>query len=173
MCGKAGAGKSTLAASLAAQHAATRIIEDIWMVRLYGDQLKTFDDYLRLSPRLRSVIGPLTVDLLSAGRNVVLDFPANTRTSRQWFRTLFEQAGADHTLHFLDTPDQACLHRIGKRNQERPEGSHHLTEETFFQVSAYFQAPMGDEGFKVQRYPPGSGCDHASARSKPIQGHRS
>lgn len=154
MCGKAGAGKSTLAASLAAQHAATLITEDIWMVRLFGDQMKTFDDYLRFAPRVRSVVGPLTVDLLGAGRNVVLDFPANTRVSRQWFRTLFEQARADHTLHFMDTPDRDCLQRIGKRNEERPEGSHHLTEETFFQVSAYFQPPLADEGFRVRRYTP-------------------
>ena len=92
LCGKPGAGKSTLAASLAAQHSATLLTEDIWMVRLYGDQLKTFDDYLRFAPRVRSVAGPLAVDLLRAGHSVVLDFACNTRASRQWVRTLFEQA---------------------------------------------------------------------------------
>lgn len=153
LCGKPGAGKSTLAASLAARHSAMLLSEDIWMVRLYGDQLHSFDDYLRFAPRVRSVAGPLAVDLLRAGQNVVLDFACNTRTSRHWVRTLFEQAGADHTLHWLDTPDSACLQRIARRNEERPEGSHHLSDEVFFQVAAYFQAPEADEGLQVLRHP--------------------
>lgn len=64
-----------------------------------GDQMKTFDDYRTFSQRARTVIGPLVVDLLAAGQNVVMDFPANTRVTRAWFRSLFESAGADNLLH--------------------------------------------------------------------------
>jgi len=152
MCGKAGAGKSTMAASLARQHQATLLVEDIWLQRLFGDQMKTFDDHIRCAPRIRSVAGPLAVDLLVAGRDVVMDFQANTRPLRVWFRSLFEQAKAGHTLHFLDTPDGECLQRIGQRNVERPEGSSQLSVEDFFLVSSYFQAPGEDEGFNVRRH---------------------
>lgn len=42
-------------------------------MRLFGDQMKVFDDYIRFSRRLKSVVGPLAVDLLNAGHSVVLD----------------------------------------------------------------------------------------------------
>ena len=106
LCGKAGAGKSTLALALASKHRAILISEDIWLARLFGDRMKTFDDYRTFSQRARTVIGPLVVDLLVAGQNVVMDFPANTRVTRAWFRSLFESAGADNLLHYLEAADQ-------------------------------------------------------------------
>ena len=152
MCGKAGAGKTTIAASVAKDLSAILISEDIWMVRLFGDQMKTFDDYLRFSPKLKSVVGPLAVDLLTAGHSVVLDFQANTKTGRAWFRSVFEQAAAAHVLHWVETSDQVCLQRIAKRNIERPEGSHHLTEEVFTYVSSFFESPKPAEGFNIKTY---------------------
>ena len=153
-CGKAGAGKTTVASRLAQDHGAILISEDICMLRLFGDQMKTFDDYVRLSTRLKDVIGPIATDLLEAGQSVVLDFQANTKAGRSWFRSVFEQAGAAHVLHFVDTPDETCLTQIAKRNLERPEGSHHLTEADFIHVSSFFQAPEAAEGFNVLVYTP-------------------
>src|SRR2546423_9604484 len=116
LCGKAGAGKSTLAASLAATHNAILISEDIWLTRLYGDRMKTFDDYRTYSQRAKTIVGPLVVDLLGLGQIVVLDYPANTKISRAWFRSLYESASAAHVLHYLATPDPICMKRIDKRN---------------------------------------------------------
>lgn len=149
-CGKAGAGKSTVAARLAQADRLVLLSEDVWLSRLYGDELKTFDDYIRLSGKLKSVIGPLTVDLLNAGQSVVLDFQANTRAGRAWFSALLAQTQAEHVLHFLETPDPVCLQRIAKRNIERPEGSHALTETEFVHISSYFEAPQATEGFNVR-----------------------
>jgi len=152
LCGKAGAGKSTLAQALATTHRAILISEDIWLMRLFGDRMKTFDDYRVYSQKAKSVVGPLVVDLLAAGQNVVLDYPANTRIARTWFRSLYESAGADHLLHYVDVPDETCLRRIDKRNIERPEGSHHLTKEIFDHVTSFFEAPDGLEGLKIKVY---------------------
>ncbi|MEX1323322.1 MAG: ATP-binding protein [Synechococcaceae cyanobacterium] len=88
------------------------ISEDIWLTRLFGDQMKTFDDYIRLSLKLKMVVKPLVVDLLTTGQSVVLDFQANTKTGRAWFRSVLEQAGASHVLHFVDTCEAECLARI-------------------------------------------------------------
>ena len=151
-CGKAGAGKTTIAERLAKDHSAILISEDICMLRLYGDQLKVFDDYIRLSAKLKTVVGPLVVDLLHGGNSVVLDFQANTKTGRSWFRSVFEKAGAAHELHFVDAATETCLSRIAKRNVERPEGSHHLTEEVFMHITSYFQAPEASEGFNVKTH---------------------
>jgi predicted kinase len=149
-CGKAGAGKTTIANGLAQEHAAILISEDIWMTRLFGDQMKTFDDYLHFSPKLKSVVGPLATQLLKLGNHVVLDFQANTKAGRRFFRSIFEESGAAHVLHYVQTSDQVCLERIAKRNIERPEGSHHLTEEVFALISSYFEAPEAAEGFNVE-----------------------
>jgi len=149
LCGKAGAGKSTHASALAERHQAILVCEDVWLARLFGDQMNTFEDYKVFARRLKTVVGPLVVNLLAAKRSVVLDFPANTRAARVWFRSLFEAAGVAHTLHYLDVPDQTCLQRIGWRNIERPEGSHHLTDEEFARISSYFEAPQTEEGFRL------------------------
>lgn len=152
LCGKAGAGKSTVAKRLAASDGAILICEDVWLTRLFGDQMKSFDDYKRFAQRLKTVVGPLAIDLLVSGRSVVLDFPANTGNSRAWFRSLYEAADAAHILHFVNTSDQTCLQRIDQRNTERPEGSHHLTEDDFLHISSFFEAPEQAEGFNVKVY---------------------
>ena len=149
LCGKAGAGKSTLATALAAKHSAILIAEDIWLIRLYGP-MQTFDDYRNYSERARKVVGPLVVDLLRLGQSVVMDYPANTKGARLWLRSLFESASARHVLHYLSTPDETCLIRIDKRNIERPEGSYYLTKGDFDHVSSFFEIPQDVEGFEVQ-----------------------
>jgi predicted kinase len=151
-CGKAGAGKTAVATGLAMDHSSILLSEDIWLLELYGEQMTTFDDYIRVSKRLKAVVGPLTVDLLRSGQSVVMDFQANTRSGRSWFRSLFEQASANHVLHFVDTPDAVCLERIARRNIERPPGSHRLTEEDFVHISSFFQPPEDAEGFNVKQY---------------------
>jgi len=151
-CGKAGAGKTTLASGLAKDDGAVLLSEDIWLLELYGDEMKTFDDYIRVSRKLKVVVGPLTVNLLRSGQSVVLDFQANTRPGRNWFRSLFVQASAGHVLHFVNTPDAVCLERIARRNIERPPGSHHLTEDDFFHISSFFQPPDEAEGFNVKHH---------------------
>ncbi len=151
-CGKAGAGKSTVATGLAQHHSSILLSEDVWLLALYGDEMRTFDDYVRYSKRLKTVVGPLVVDLLRSGQSVVLDFQANTKAGRPWFRSLFEQASAHHVLHFLNTTDKVCLERISGRNLERPPGSHHLSEDDFMHISSFFQPPEEAEEFNVKLY---------------------
>ena len=152
-CGKAGAGKTTVAHTVAQQTSAILISEDIWLARLFGDQMTTFEDYIHFSRKLKTVVGPLVVDLLKSGQSVVLDFQANTKAGRAWFRSLFVQAGAEHRLHFVNTSDIECLARIARRNDEQPEGSHPLTEDDFIHISSFFEAPEDSENFEVLIHP--------------------
>lgn len=148
ICGKIGAGKSTLAARLAQRPGTIRICEDAWLACLYRDEQKTLEDYVRNSRRLREVMGDHIVALLEAGLSVVLDFPANTPVSRQWMRSLFERAGADHRLYFLDVPDEVCKARLRARNAT---GTHafNTSDAEFDLFARYFVPPSADEGFKV------------------------
>ena len=152
MCGKPGAGKSTIAKKLSLTHTATLISEDIWLMRLFGDRLKTFNDYIFFSNKLRTVVGPLTTDLLRTGQSVVLDFPANSKASRLWFRLVFEDAGAAHALHFVNSSNKVCLQQIANRNLERPKGALYLSAERFEFISSFFEVPEDSEGLNVHTY---------------------
>jgi hypothetical protein len=92
----------------------------------------------------------LALDLVGpAHLSVVLDFPANTPASRQWMRSLFERAGADHRLHFLDVPDEVCKARLRARNAA---GTHafNASDAEFDLFTRYFVPPSADEGFAVE-----------------------
>ena len=148
LCGKIGAGKSTLARSLAARPATLLISEDHWTSNLFADDLKTLEDYSRLSARLRAAMGPHVVDILRQGLSVVLDFPANTVKNRDWMRSLIAQAKVPHELHLLDLPDAVCKARLRERNA-RGEHPFQVTDAEYDQFTRYFLAPGPDEGFNV------------------------
>jgi predicted kinase len=151
ICGKIAAGKSTLAAELAATPFTILISEDQWLARLYRSEMHSVADYVQYSARLREVMGPHVEGLLRNGTSVVLDFPANTRMQRQWMRGILERSGADHELHFLDVPDQICKRRLRDRNAA---GSHDfsVSDAEFEQITSYFKPPAEDEGFNVIRH---------------------
>lgn len=147
-CGKIAAGKSTFAKRLSHQSDALLISEDDWMSALYGPELKSFDDYVRYSARLRSVMEPHLVSLLRGGTTVALDFPANTRGLRAWMRGLAEAAEVLPILHYLDLSEAQCRDRLRKRNAS---GTHAFapSDADFDLISRYFEAPEPDEGLAL------------------------
>ncbi len=148
--GRLAAGKTSLARHIAQQEDAVFLCEDIWLSKL-SDGINSFEDYLKWSRRCRSVMALLIVDILKTGTSVVLDFAGNTPAERDWVRTLFEAAGSDHILHFLDVSEEECLARLKLRNEIKPEGLYFATtsEEDFLAIAKYFQPPNPEENFKV------------------------
>lgn len=151
VCGKIGAGKSTLTKQLAAAPGTVLISEDAWLAALYPGEIRELPDYVRCAGRLKQAMTPHVAALLRAGASVVLDFPANTVASRQWMRGIFEAAGAAHALHFLDVPDAVCKERLRARNAS---GTHpfETTDEQFELITSHFAAPSPQEGFTVVRH---------------------
>jgi predicted kinase len=148
LCGKIAAGKSTLARRLAARPATLLISEDHWSSSLFSGELKTIEDYGRCSARLWAAMAPHLVDVLRQGLSVVLDFPANTVSNRNWMRSLIAQAGVAHELHLLDIPDTVCKQRLRERNTG---GIHpfQVTEADYDLFTSYFVPPGPSEGFNV------------------------
>ena len=148
VCGKIAAGKSTVCARLAEAPGTVLIDQDRWLKFLFGDEMHDVADYLRVLPKLCAAMGPHVTDLLEAGVDVVLDFPANTPRMRAWLRSLADAAGAPLVLHALDVPDEVCRERLRRRNAE---GGHEFTttDEQFDQLAAYFQPPTPEEGLNV------------------------
>ncbi|UWQ18150.1 ATP-binding protein [Jannaschia sp. M317] len=148
MCGKIAAGKSTLSRRLSATPATVLVCEDVWLSTLFGPEMATVSDYLRVSPRLQTVMGPHVVGLLDAGVSVVLDFPANTVGQRAWMRTMVARMDHPHQLHHLDVSDATCLERLAAR---RAAGTHPfvVTDADFARITSHFAPPTVEEGFTV------------------------
>jgi predicted kinase len=152
MCGKMAAGKSTHAKTLAVTQNAVLIVQDDLLEALYPGEIREIKDFVKYSARLRDALSPHIVSLLSHGVSVVLDFPGNTTTQRRWFRQLFEGAGVEHELHYIDTPNDLCKRQLKQRSQHLPEGAPWTTDAEFDAITMYFQAPTEDEGFNVIRH---------------------
>lgn len=148
LCGKIASGKSTLTAQLSRTDGTIVISEDDWLKGLYSEEMSSISDYMRCMSKFRELMGPHIVSLLNEGISVVLDFQANTITSRDWMRGILEQTKAANKLHVLDVPDEVCVARLHARNAQ---GNHPFaaTEEQFRQISKHFVAPSPEEGFNI------------------------
>jgi predicted kinase len=149
-CGKMGAGKSTKSKQISSERNAILISEDEWLASLYPGDISTFDEYLLHSRKLKPLIETHVVGLLRAGASVVMDFPANTKRQREWFKQLITKAESPYELHYLIASDELCLRQIAQRRIERPERAEFDTESVFNEVSKYFEAPDESEELQIQ-----------------------
>ncbi len=152
LCGKMAAGKSTLSRALAEREKAVLLAQDELLERLFPGEIVDIASFVTYSSRVKDALGPHICALLSNGVSVVLDFPGNTRHQRTWFRRLFEDAGAEHELHFIDASDELCRRQLKERSQGRPVGAAWTTNAAFDAITAYFEPPAVDEDFNVIRH---------------------
>lgn len=151
-CGKMAAGKSTLARELAREKNAVLLVQDALLDHLYPGEIMDIAGYVKFSARLQAALTAPVLSLLIKGVAVVLDFPGNTVNQRRWFRELFEAAKVGHELHFIDVPDEICKAQLKLRSKDLPAGSAWTTDAEFDAITAYFQAPLAEEGFNVIRH---------------------
>lgn len=151
-CGKMAAGKSTLARDLAAREKAVLLVQDDLLDSLFPGEITDIQAFLKCSSRLKNALTPHVCALLSKGISVVLDFPANTRAQRAWFRELIESANVDHELHFVDASDALCKSQLRNRSKALPTGTPWTSDTDFEAIDAYFQPPSDDEKFNVIRH---------------------
>jgi predicted kinase len=154
-CGKAGAGKTTLARRIGREAQAVVICEDEWLSRL-ADPITNLAEYLTAARKLRGVLAPHVADLLRLGTSVVFDFAGNTVRDRQWVRSIVDEARADHVLHYLPADDELCKARVRRRNEQQPEGVFFgvVSEAQVDEVNRYFVPPSDEEGFNIVVHAP-------------------
>ncbi|SCX23801.1 Predicted kinase [Pseudomonas sp. NFACC25] len=153
LCGKIASGKSTLAKTLVAEHAAILLSEDTWLAQLYPGEILSIADYLRCAQRIRGVLGPLVINLLESGVNVVLDFPANTLANREWLLGLAQAAKVPHRLHYLELDDATCRARLHARNA-RGDHDFAATDTEFDLITRHFCVPSEAEGLVIEVHRP-------------------
>jgi len=152
LAGKMAAGKSTLSKKLASEHNAVLLSEDEILKKLYPTEIQTMQDYLKYSKRVKEVLKDHIIELLQKGCNVVLDFPANTKEQRAWFKEIHQAAWVGHTLHFVDKSDEVCKEQLKMRSQDLPAGAPFTTEAEFDLITKYFEKPLDEEKFEIKRY---------------------
>lgn len=151
-CGKMAAGKSTLAREIAARENAVLLVQDELLERLFPGEIVNIAGFLKRSRRVQQALGPHISSLLSRGLSVVLDFPANTRNQRAWFRSLLEMSQVEHELHFIDASDDLCKRQLKERSKALPAGAAWTSDAEFDAITAYFEPPSIDEDFNVVRH---------------------
>lgn len=141
MCGPAGAGKSTVA----------RALEADGFVRLSFDQ-EAWDRGLRAMPLLTAEHAEIEarlrqrlVDLVTDGRDVVLDFSFWSRHMRQRWRDLLEPLGVVPETFYLAADRQTCLDRIAARNLAHGD-DFTLAPDLAASYFDSFEPPTEDEG---------------------------
>jgi len=148
-CGKMGAGKTAKSLEVSHGRNAVLLSEDEWLASVYPDSIKTLEDYVKYAGRLKPQMKKLAQSILAAGTNVVMDFPANTISQREWFKSIFSEIQAPHELIYIDQPNEICLEQIAKRRVEQPQRAATDTEEMFELVTKHFVAPTPSEGFNI------------------------
>jgi len=148
-CGKMGAGKSTRSEIIAKERNAVLLSEDEWLESLFPNKVRSLESYIEYSNLMKPQIKKLVQSILSAGTDVVMDFPANTISQRSWFRDIFTEIEAPHDLVYIELDNENCLKQIAKRRIEQPERAETDTQETFEQVTRYFVEPDTAEGFNL------------------------
>jgi len=151
LCGKMASGKTTLSKKLRDEHNAILISEDIWLAKLYGEEISSFEDYIKYTKRVRETLYEHVIELLVKDVDVVLDFSANTVRQRAWFRKIFETADVEHTLYYIVASDELCKKQLQQRSKGLPKGSKFTTEEEFDMITQYFEEPLDVEGFNIHR----------------------
>lgn len=153
-CGKMGAGKSTESYHIAAERNAVLLCEDEWLASVYPNKISSLEDYIVYSKQLKPQIKKLVQSILLTGTDVVMDFPANTVSQRQWFMSIFSEIEACHELVYINLSNEECLRQIEKRRIQHPERNTTDTKEMFESVTEYFAEPQPEEGFTITRVKP-------------------
>lgn len=163
MVGLPGAGKTTRAKELAAEHGALRLSPDAWMIPLFGDSEASGKRDV-LEGRLIWV----ALETLKQGTSAVLDFGFGSRDERSALRWLATSAGASAQVIYLPLDRDTQIDRIQRRWTHAPHETFKVTEADLDTWRALFEVPDAAEldGAELAGPPPEwlSWPDWAAAR---------
>lgn len=148
--GKMGAGKTTYAKKLANQPQTFYLSEDELLQSLYPTEIQSINDYIKYAKRLKPMVSEIVKVLTAQGVTVILDFPGNTVSQRNWFKSLMVNHQLSHRLIYIQADDDTCIKHLMIRRESAPHRHHFDTTQTFQQMTKYFEAPQAEEGFQIE-----------------------
>jgi len=156
VCGPIGAGKTTIAHRLADEHGAIRFSEDEWLSRLFIPDAppglmeeppeRIAQWAMERYVRCRDQIWLLCEQLLSQGRQVILDGGLSTREQRDNLKHKAIMRHCQYQLYYVDADYHIRKNRVIKRNQEKPGTySIEVRPALFDLMEEIFEPPMDEE----------------------------
>ncbi|MGP3914471.1 AAA family ATPase [Nonomuraea sp. 10N515B] len=146
MCGIAGSGKSTYAQALERRgYVRLSIDEVIWMQ--FGRDAAEFEpaEYERHKTTVEKILRNQLVELMEAGRPVVLDYSFWSRSTRDRYKALIESHGCQWELIYLKASPETLRQRLAARNKLHGANSVTVSEDLLNKYLAGFEEPV-DEG---------------------------
>ena len=144
MCGVAGSGKTTHARRLETEgYVRLSIDEEVWAhFGRHGIDYPA-EEYARLSGLAEEAVRHQLMELLAAGRDVVLDLSFWSRAERERYQRLVEDAGGRWRLVFLDVPVEELRRRLRARPVDA-NGAFPITDDLLAAYLAGFERPDGE-----------------------------
>ncbi|MEU0256020.1 ATP-binding protein [Streptomyces sp. NPDC006184] len=140
MVGLPGAGKTTRARQLAAEHGALRLTPDDWMIPLFG---------AAEADGKRDVLEGrmlwLALEAVRLGTAVVVDYGCWSRDERFAIRWLAEAEGACFRMVYLPVDEETQRSRIAHRWATAPEETLPMSEADILHGRALFEEPDAAE----------------------------
>ena len=136
ICGLPAAGKSSLAAELATEIPAIRLNKDDWVRHLGHD---VWDGDFRR--RIEAQLWELTVELLTHGNSVILEWGHWARAERDQKRFRARALGVAVELYYLDVPLIELINRVERRQRSDEWTDVPITRVQMERWAAGFEAP--------------------------------
>lgn len=145
-------GKTTYATELRAKVDGVLFCLDRWLITAFGRYSLPevgLDEHTRRVLACRELIWDSASELLKRSVDVILDDGFFYREHRMRHVTLASGAGADTTIHFVDTPLDQVRGRLERRNADLPRYNFHIDPATLEGFLAMVERPGPDEGARI------------------------
>jgi predicted kinase len=140
MVGLPGAGKTTRARQIEAEHPALLLTLDEWMIPLYGEP-----DVGGKQDVLEGRLIWLAMSALRIEVSVILDFGVWSRDERSALRWLAGEVGANCELIYLAIDQEEQRRRLEYRLQREPGSTYEMRHFDLDKFRSQFQVPSQDE----------------------------
>lgn len=144
-CGRICCGKSTYARRLQAERNAVILSIDEITLTLFPEGAGEQHDIY--AGRAEQYLLSLSLQILKAGTDVILDWGLWTRAQRDWFRAFYTERGVEYEIRYLRVDKAEWERRIRKRNAGQAEDSsaYYVDEGLLRKVESLFEEPSPDE----------------------------
>lgn len=146
ICGKIASGKSVYAKKLCAQENAVMLSVDELVLSILGSDLGEKHD--EITRRVQAYLFAKSLEMITAGSNVLLDWGFWTKERRSAAREFYESRGIACEFHYIDTPDEVWRRNIEIRNRSVLAGetdAYFVDDGLMQKLEAAFEVPARDE----------------------------